>query len=432
MRLPAPDCFRRQELRLTRALLAVGLLAMMASCASAPKPVSTVPPAGQAPVPQVPSAAVAKAPPKAAPRAILLFSGAPGEALPPAIREALGERVSVPEGGAMSAAAQTIAVARLAMNEMRCSEVLAPLAQAADRVLGEALLPEARPLLGELYGLLLLCADRVNDVARAESASAALRAMQATLPADVARLLSRYETPQPFGPPRAPVHIETDPPGAVVLRNLIPVGQTPIDVPGGQPERDFMDVELPGFRKQHRPLGSNQQLVLALRPEDRLPVLFDRAALFAAGSDGQEAVLHTLAETAGAKVLPSHLLLVLGPRQLGGTRMIGEPLAARIYDLERKAWLGPTSEVPAGPAATQAQALIALCESAAMGRTGPGPAIPPAAVAQKAAPPPKSKLPFANTKWYTWVIAGGVAALIAGLLIAEKVSPEKITISANR
>jgi hypothetical protein len=43
-----------------------------------------------------------------------------------------------------------------------------------------------------------------------------------------------------------------------------------------------------------------------------------------------------------------------------------------------------------------------------------------------------SKLPLSRVKWYTWVVAGGVVALIAGLLISEKVSDDKVTISASR
>jgi hypothetical protein len=56
-----------------------------------------------------------------------------------------------------------------------------------------------------------------------------------------------------------------------------------------------------------------------------------------------------------------------------------------------------------------------------------------AAGTAQAVPPPKKKSwwPFSNTKWYTWVVAGGVAALIAGLLIAEKVSPQTETITAT-
>lgn len=409
-------------------LVLLAIFSVAAGCAGTPKPaVNAAPPAqgGGA----APAAPVEKKPEP--PRAILLWSGPLGELLPPPIAQAFADRVEVLEGGAMSGAARVLLTARRALGEMRCSEVLAPLSQAADRVLDEVLLPDARPLLSELYGVMLLCADRVNDAVAAQKASAALKAMQAPVPADVALVLARHDALPRFGPPRAPVHLESDPPGAVVLRNLIPVGVTPLDVAGGVPAEDFIDVELPGFRKQHRPLGSNQQIILSLRPEDRAPVLLDRAAMFAPGSDEQGAVLKALANTAGAQVLKSRLILVAGPKQRGGIPAAGEQLLARVYDLERKAFVGPPVEIAAGAANAQAQAMIALCDDGK--KTGSGVSTGQALVAGKTPPPAKkSWLPFRNTKWYTWVVAGGVAALIAGLLIAEKVSPEKVTISATK
>ncbi len=410
------------------------------------------PPATQAPTaspnalpapPAAPAPATAAAPGTAgpavpaqgkqqAPRAILVWSGPPGEGLPPPIRQALLDQVLIPSGGALSAAAETVNAAKKALAEMRCGEALPHLIKATDRVLEEDLLPDARPVLSELYGLTLLCADRTNDTDRAQQASSALRAMQAQVGTDVALVLARYLPPQRFGPPRAPVHIESDPPGAVVLRDLLPVGVTPIDVAGGQPERDFVDIEMPGFRKVHRALGSNQEIILSLRPEDRVPVLLDRAALFPPGSDGQEAVLRQLAASAGAQVLVSRLILTLGPKERSGAPVAGESLIARLFDLDRKAFTGPPSDVPAGPAANQAKTLLAMCSTAAAQKSG---ALLPGAVpgTAQAAPPAKKKSwwPFSNTKWYTWVVAGGVAALIAGLLIAEKVSPQTVTITAT-
>lgn len=420
-------------------LFGLSLSVVVAACASAPPPaVSTAPPA--APASAAPAAPTAPtAPAKAVPHVVLVWSGAPGEGVPAPIRQALGDRAEIPPGGAIAAASQTLVEARRALTEMRCTESLPKLAQASERVLSEVLLPEARPLLSEIYGLMLLCADRVSDSAVAEQASAALRAMQATVPADVSLVMARHEMPARFGPPRPPVHVESDPPGAVVLRDLVPIGVTPIDVPGGQPERDFIDIELPGFRKLHRPLGSNQQLIFALRPEDRTTVLLDRATLFAPGSDTQESVLRALAETADAQSLPSRLLLVLGPKERSGPTAAGEALTARVYDLERKAWLGTASEVTAGSVDAQGQALLSLCSTAAAkkvapARPGSAVAAAPAKPAQEAQAPPAKKGwrgLFANTKWYTWVVAGGVVALVAGLLIAERVSPEKITITAT-
>lgn len=432
--LAAAPCAHPVQGHRLAALLGLGLVALSAACASAPQAVPGAPvPAGAAATANGgPAPAPGQAPAaKPAAKPLLVWSGPAGETLPASIRQALGGRAVLPPGGALSAAGQTVAESRLAFTEMRCSDALPKLAQASEAVLGEVLLPEARPLLSELYGLMLLCADRVGDAGRAQAASSALRAMQASVPSDVALVQARYEVPPRFGPARAPVRVESEPPGAVVLRNLTPVGVTPLEVAGGQPEQDFIDIELPGFRKLHRTLSSGQQIILTLRPEDRPAVLLDRAALFAPGSDGQAAVLRALAETAGAAVMVHRRVLVLGPKQRSGAPAAGEALLARVYDLDRKGWLGALSEVASGPSAAQAQVLLALSD----GTAGAGGAALPAGAVPGAPAKPAAKsgfkLPFSNTKWYTWVVAGGVAALIAGLLIAERVSPEKVTISVT-
>jgi hypothetical protein len=412
-------------------------VAALVSCTVALGSQGTLVAAAEPPAaPVVVAAPVAAAPPAkpvAPPRAILVYSAPPGETLPAELRRELDGNIHIPSPGPLSLAAQALRDARQALRELRCSEALPLLSQASEKVLAEVLLPDARPLLSEMYGIMLVCADRVSDGASAQRASTALRAMQATLPADVLLVQGRYPEQPLFGPPRAPVHIESDPPGAVVLRNLVPVGVTPLDVPGGVPELDFIDVELPGYHKLHRPLGTNQQLLLALRPEERIPLLFDRVGLFPPNSEQQLSAVQTLADQPAARVWPTRRILVVGPKQRDGTPMAGETLIARVYDLDRRLWSGPPAEIASGAAAAQAQALLALT-------AGPPPPQSPtsaaalAPAAAVAAPKPVKggfRLPFANTKWYTWVVAGGVAALIAGLLIAEKFSPEKLTISAT-
>lgn len=371
---------------------------------------------------------------------VLLWTAAPGEPIAPALAQALTKQGTIAPSGALRSAGVVVATARRAVLELKCSEAIAMLDKAADAVLAEVSLPEARPLLSEAYGLMLVCADRLNDRERAEKASAALTAMQSTVPSDVALVLARYAvaTQPPFGPPRAPVRVETDPPGAVVARNLIPVGVTPLVVAGGNPAVDVLDIELPGMRKLRRPLGSGTELVLSLRPEDRPGVLCDRAAQLPLGSDEQAAVLRQLAESPQAQTtLPSRRLIVIGPKERAGSPVAEEPLVARIYDLDRRQWTSGRSEVAIGPPATQAGRVFALLSVAGPAAAPAGQPKAVAAAASAAKPPEKEKpasgfkLAFGKTKWYTWVIAGGVVALLAGILIADKVSSDSVTVTAT-
>jgi hypothetical protein len=434
----APPELRRSLLSFALALLSIGLV--LTGCAHSPAAPGN-PPQGTAgaPAPAAGPAPASSEKPAPAARELVLWCAATGEVMPPPLEKALAERAVLLPGGALRAAGIVVAQARLALTTLRCGEVLAPLEQAGDAVLAEQPLPEARTLLGELYGLLLFCADRAGDRARGEKAAAALVALQVPVPADVALVLARYQPQQMFGPPRPPSRLETEPPGAMALRNLRALGPTPLAVPGGRPDEDVLDVELPGMRKLRRPLGSGEQLVLSLRPEDRPPVLLDQIAQRPVGSDEQEAALRRLAEAPVPPAsLPGRRVTVVGPRQRSGVPVAGEPLVARAYDLDRRAWLGPVTEIPIGEGGAQAQKLLALAPAAAAPGSAPLPPGVAAAVAKApAAPADKdkgktgSRLPFAKTKWYTWVVAGGVVALIAGLLIAEKVSTDKVVVTAT-
>lgn len=424
---------------------AAGVAAVPATAQSG-APTATAPavaaPAAAAPTVSPPAAALPAAPPVRS-LGVVLWAAAPGESIPVALAQALAkQQLTAAPSGALHTAAVTVAAARRAVLELKCSEALPALDSAADATLAEVSLPEARPILSEAYGLMLVCADRLNDRARAEKASAALVAMQAQVPSDVALILARY-TPAnlvPFGPPRAPVRIETDPAGAVVVRNLIPAGVTPITIAGGNPAYDVLDVELPGMRKVRRPLSSGTELVLSLRPEDRPGVLLDRAAQLPAGSDEQAAVLRQLADAPlSSSALASRRLIVLGPKERAGTPIAEEPLVARIYDLDKKQWSSGKSDVAIGPPPAQAGRILALLTVAAP----PPPAVvaakagarPAGSTPEPAKPPEKAasgfKLALGKTKWYTWVIAGGVVALLAGILIADKVSSDKLTVTAT-
>lgn len=372
-----------------------------------------------------------------------LWSAASTELPDAALSEAIKSSVRLLPGGPRAEAGQTVAAARRAVLELRCGDALASLQQASQRLLSELPLPDSRESLAEVHGLMLMCADRLNDQERATQAAAILRAVQVPLPSDVALILKRYPEQGAFGPPRPPVQVETDPPGAMVLRNLVPIGVTPVAVPGGNPLTDVLDIESPGMRKLRRPLDSNTQLVLALRPEDRLPVWVDRIAALPLGSDPQAALLSQLAETPlPADAIAGRKILVFGPKQRSGAPVAGEPLQARLFDLTTKQWLGPTGDVPSGAGTQQASQLVAMAQAgsaAATVRSVVAGAATPLADKQPASARNKnamkdsgSKLPLSRVKWYTWVVAGGVVALIAGLLISEKVSDDKVTISASR
>lgn len=361
-----------------------------------------------------------------------LWAGEPTEAPAPALAQALSAQgLPILPGGARAAAGQALLAARRAFAEMRCSEALPSLGAAEERLLGEAAVEDSRPLIGELEALLLACADRVGDGPRAARAAARLLMTGAQVPPDVALTLRRYQQLLPFGPPPPPTTVETDPPGAQVIRDLIKIGAAPAVVPGGDPQVDMLDVELGGFRKVHKPLGSGERLSIGLRGEDRLGVLADAAAARPLGSDPQAEALMGLLAPLRAGALRSSRIVVFAPRQRGGAAVAGERLQARVFDLGSRRWLGPVTEVAAGAPQQQAQALLGVANL-----KGAPPVVAQAPKGPRMAAPKSSgsgfRLPFTRAKWYSWVIAGGVVALIAGLLIAERVGGDKVTIEATR
>jgi hypothetical protein len=390
----------------------------------------------------IPSLAMAQTAARSLPPAV--YSAPLAEPLPAPLAQALTSKVRFVDPGPIRRAAEQVVAGRAALANLRCSEVIVSLRKAGETLLEEVPLATAQPIARDLFGLLLLCGDRIGDVPAAERAVAFLAAQTEPLPTDLALIMPRYQHGALFGPPRAPVRVESDPPGATVLRNSQVVGQTPLTIDGGRPEADAVYVELSGMRKVRRPLGSGETLFVSLRPEDRLPLLLDQVASLPVGSDAQGALLKELAGSPAVAMQLGSRLLVFGPKHREGAPVAGESLSARVYDLERRDWVAPMAEVAIGPAPAQADALLAqlagaTLPAAQLAAPAAGPAAPATATAAaKAAAPASdkdkssgSKLPFAKTKWYTWVVAGGVAALIGGLLIAERFSSEKITVTAT-
>ncbi|MCS6915871.1 MAG: hypothetical protein RMK29_03060 [Myxococcales bacterium] len=362
--------------------------------------------------------------------AVAIYAAPPEEMLPTPLAQALGAvGVQVLPGGALAAAGQALAAGRRAFAEMRCSDALGPLTQAEERLLAEVPVEDGRALLADVLALILSCADRLGDGALATRAADRLLMTGAQLPPDVMLTLRRYRAGIPYGPPPPPTRVETDPPGAQVIRNLLRIGAAPIDVPGGHPEVDLLDVELDGHRKVHRPLGSGERLALGLRPEDRPGVLVDKVAARPLGSDAQAVALAALAPLWRAGSLPASKVLVFAPLERSGTPAAGERLRARVFDVSSRRWIGPVVEIEAGSPTAQAQQLLALTAGSKAPQGGTATA-PPSRERQQ--PKPSLRLPFVRAKWYSWVIAGGVVALIAGLLIAERFGTDKVTIEATR
>lgn len=366
-----------------------------------------------------------------APTAWLLWAAPPGESAPAPLLAALSPHVVALPAGSLAAAGQALLRAKKDVVELRCVDVLAGLIPVTEQLLADHALQVAQPLLVELFGLRLLCADRLGDANHARLAARALQHLRVTPPADLALVLARYASEERFGPPLPPVQIESDPPGATVFRNLQPVGVTPLSIEGGRESEDRLDVELPGYRKLHRSLGAGGHLVLSLRPEDRAGILAEQATLLPIGSVEQAQVLSALVVLPALIQQPMHTIVVLSPKERSGQALLGEALLVRVFDGTRRSFTLPLSDIAAGTIESQAASVRRLLASPET----PGvtalaqPAAPTTAPAKAA---PKKRGLFGGTKWYTWVVAGGVVALIAGLLIAEKTSPEKVTLSATR
>ena len=381
-------------------------------------------------------------------RPAALFCAQAGETPSLSLVPELEKRLRLVQPGPLQKAAGAVKKAQTALASLRCSEAVPALRQAGEDLLAEAPWKEAQPVSRDVFGLLLVCADRIGDAENARRAAQVLLSQKDPLPADVSLVLARHDPGAVFGPMREPVWVETDPAGALVFRNAEPVGPSPVAVPGGRTDADVLTVVSPGMRNVRLPLGSGGKMFLSLRPEDRLPVLLDPVAALPLGSEEQGKLLAQLAQNPVVVTQLGRHLLLFGPKERQGKPVEQEPLVARVYDFQQRAFLLTPSDIAIGPPPAQTEALLALFSApkptgaaqTATASTGTVPsgtapiATTPGAATAKSAPADNksgSKLPFAKTRWYTWVSAGGVAALIAGLLIAERFSSEKITVTAT-
>jgi hypothetical protein len=167
-------------------------------------------------------------------------------------------------------------------------------------------------------------------------------------------------------------------------------------------------VELPGYRRAHRALGAGETIKLALAREDRLGVLVD--AVREKAPDAPPKDVAAIGRRVGARRVL--VLLPDGPKKL----------LARWLDVDKAAWAPEPIRVDSGGAA----AMDKLAAYAA-----PAPAAAPVVAAAAPAAPEKKKRLGPWGKWYTWVAAGAVVALVAGLLIAQNVGSDSVDITAS-
>src|SRR5262249_32512033 len=142
-----------------------------------------------------------------------------------------------------------------------------------------------RTSLGDVERSLLAVYDQLGRPADAARAAERL-SWTAGSNEDIKRLVDKYHVSRAWEPARPSLTVESEPPGAVVYRNLRELGAAPQTTPGGNPTIDVLDVEAPGFRRAHRDLPAGGETVkVALVKEDRLGVLVDNIRAQAPDAD---------------------------------------------------------------------------------------------------------------------------------------------------
>jgi hypothetical protein len=263
--------------------------------------------------------------------------------------------------------------------------------------------------LADVERNLLACYDQLG---RSEDAARAAERLSWTAgeKGDMQRLLDKHFVSRAWAPALAPVAVSAAPPGAIVYRNLQPVGPVPQTIAGGDPKIDVLDVEAPGYRRVHRALGAGEPVSTTLAKEDRLGVMVDRIRALAPDAPPAEVAL--LGKRVGAKRVL--VLLPDGPKKLLG----------RYLDVQKGAWAAESARVDSSGAPAM--------EKLALYAAPPEPAGPPPTVVATLPPPPaaKSRLGVWG-KWYTWVAAGGMVALVATVLIVRNVGSDSLNVTSS-
>jgi len=323
------------------------------------------------------------------------------------------DRRVLAEGGASAKVTALLRAGESSLARAKLADAQGLLEAAETLLFAEVPFESMRGKLADVERALLLTYDQLGKGRDAARAAARLQMTPGTNE-ELAALLARHGGGKVYGAALPPVEIVSQPAGAQVYRNLLPIGVTPLFVDGGAREIDFVDVETTGFRRAHVALGSGGRVELQLTREERLSVLVDRIRDQA--PDAPPAEVAALGKRVGA----GRVLAILPD----GSRKV----LARWLDVNQGKWSDATLRVDnAGQVAMERLAGYAA-PAEPNGGNGAGAQL--AASPETPPTPVKKKLGIWG-RWYTWVAAGGVVALVVGLLVAQNVGDDKLTVTSS-
>ncbi|MDB4969991.1 MAG: hypothetical protein JWN44_5680 [Myxococcales bacterium] len=321
------------------------------------------------------------------------------------------DRRALVDGGPATRVQLLLRRAEQSFVKLRYADAARDYEAAEGLLLNEVPLEVLRSSLADVERSLLACYDQLGRPADAARAAERLSWTPGTNE-DMKRLMDKYLVTRAWEPARSPVSVDSEPPGALVYRDLRELGKAPQTMPGGDPAIDVIDVEAPGYRRAHRELRGSEQIKVALVKEDRLGVLVDAIRAQAPDADPKSVA------AVGRRVGATRVLVLLPD---GHKKLLG-----RWLDVDHAAWAPESARVDAtgAPAMEKLAMYVAPKEPA-----GGAPELTATAAAQKEAPK-KSRL-GAWGKWYTWVAAGAVAGLIIVLVVKDKVGDDSLAVTAS-
>jgi hypothetical protein len=321
------------------------------------------------------------------------------------------------EGGAATREATTQARGDELFVKMKCGDAVKEYEAAERMLLEETPFEVAQRRLGAVERNLLVCYDQLG---RADDATRAAERLgwAAGSNEDVQKLLERHQRSRVWQPAYAPSKVVTEPAGGLVYRNLQPIGAAPVEVSGGDPSVDVIDVELAGRRRVHQALGHDGgEIRVQLPKEDRLSEMVDRVR--AKAPDAPPAEVSQIGKRVGAA-----RVLALYPT--------GNKVMARWLDVGTAQWAAASIKVDASGTPAMERLAGYVAPRVEGGEAAQLAVNAPPATVVKVPPPPQQKSKWgAWGKWYTWVAAGGVLALVAGLLIAQNVGSDSLKVDVS-